>query len=369
MSTTSIARYLFLYATLWAHHGIRAQQQQQQQQQGSGCTLCADGSPPTPGASLGGTDCGLINDSVGMTPADSGDCLDIQLQGYAYCGCPTIPDSYCTMCDYEETGYVALPSQFTNLVLPGTTDLKCSDAEFIPRQGGALSCAAVRDAAYYCGCVGADQPANTSSCFLCGADHAGATVNNRLLPPLFTETCAARDREIGTLSECTNIEDDYVQLINVTSYCGCLTDTEVEPIGTCPLCGAGNDMVNPNAFLFGGAIKCRQLETVASYVIDADYCSTLQGEANETCCTMTMPPSAAPSRQRNAGLTTPTLPDNEPVLSNDTARSNATNTLPPTAAPRNTDFSPSSSAMSRCATTVGLVLPLLVIVVDNIVGG
>jgi hypothetical protein len=359
MSTKVVMRYLFIFATLFSHHGISTAQQQGGGG-ANGCTLCANGSPPTEGASLGGTDCSLINDSIGMTPADSADCLEIQLQGYANCGCPTIPDSYCTMCDYEKSGFVALPSQFTNLVVPGTTDLRCGDAEFIPRQGGALSCSALRDAAYFCGCVSAEEPSNTPTCFLCGADNAAAVVNNRLLPPLFTETCAAKDREIGTLSECTNIEDDYVQLINVTSYCGCHTDA-AEPVGQCPLCGAGNDLVNANAFLFGGAIKCRQLETVASYVIDADYCSTLQGEANETCCTMTMPPSVAPSRQRNAEPTPSTIPDNEPVLSNDTASSNET-TPSPTAAPRNTDFSPSSSAKSRCATTVGLLLPLLVVV-------
>jgi hypothetical protein len=361
MSTTIVIRYLFLYAALWAHCGTIAAQQQ-----GSGgCTLCADGSTPTAGASLGGTDCGLINDSIGMTPADSADCLDIQLQGYAYCGCPTIPDSYCTMCDYDESGFVALPSQFENLIVPGTTDLRCGDAEFMPRKGGTLSCAAVRDAAYYCGCVGAETPPTTPTCFLCGADHANAAVNTRLLPPLFTETCAARDREIGTLTECTNNEDDYVQLINVTSYCGCITDA-AEPIGQCPLCGAGNDLVNANAFIFGGAIKCRQLETVASYVIDADYCSTLQSEANETCCMMTMPPSAAPSRQRNAEPTAPTTLGNEPVMpSNDTASSSDETSPSPTASPRSTGLSPSSSAPSRCTTTVmvALLVPLLVLVV------
>lgn len=279
--------------------------------QNGGCTLCADGSKPKNGTFIrGGTSCSLIDESSGATPAATADCDMLQITGFMFCGCPTYPDAtYCSMCNYStatggSSSYVDIPTEYRDFIVPGTTDLTCQDAQFVKKsaEDNDNTCATVQAAAFFCGCPNTTR----SSCYLC-SDNPTAAVNERLLPPAFNMSCAALDREIGMQTKCSSTTGSelYPLTIDVPSYCGCVDD--VVPQSTaCSLCGEGNSVLNPNAKTGSGSsaakttMTCQDLAVTASFVTDATYCTTLQADANATCC-QPAPPTAAPVKSTTGG--------------------------------------------------------------------
>lgn len=319
----------------------------------AGCTLCADASPPIGNNSFGGgTDCSLIDASIGMTPAGDKYCTLLQVQGYSFCGCPTFPDTFCNMCDYNTTGYVALPKNRQSRVISGT-NLTCAAAEFLPVSDG--ECGAAQAAASYCGCPNA--PARSSNCSLCENASTTVVVNNRRLPPLFDTTCAELDDSIGqSAPPCRTSNATANVPLLLQGYCGC-PPTADAPSSQCSFCGGNNTVVNPKAIVDpSSGVTCRDVETMAMFVNSAEYCTTLQTDYNVTCCLPTPAPVAAPVAA--APVAAPSADGSGGSIAGD----NSTTTTPAAGpAPTGVGASVTSAAPPRCRWTAAVVWGSLIL--------
>lgn len=362
------------------------------------CTLCADGSAPLEGATLGGTtDCSFIDANLAMTPADSDDCVNIQIEGYRHCGCPTLPESICSMCDYSLTtstangnssGFFApLSPGFANvttrLMVPGDFSsmsseylrfFQCQELEFVPRRQSSNqeeqlpTCADVRGQAYFCGCAGSVRPLD---CFLCpnssttsGFQSPEGFAGSRYLPDEFTNTCANLDRDFGSFPvvdnnstnnrECQS--ENYISsIMNLRGYCGCDVDDVPTPvpeddISSCNLCGNNeNDISNPDAKVNDIGVTCRDIGLVASFVTNASYCQELQMEMNVTCCTSstsstTTEPDNTTNNTSQKNNTAADQDDGDGSSTNGPTNSDANNSTGTASDKTNTTLTPPSSS-------------------------
>ena len=326
---------------------VSAQQQTQQ------CTVCADGSKPN--GSIGSTDCSLIEESIGLTPESDPECGRVRLQGFMHCSCPTLPvEQYCSMCDYSSSNssstsnssssYQAL--QYQTATIPTLNDISCQEAEFLPADDERCGSSALSEAAWFCGC-----PAATAlprgQCSLCGSNATTSLPNDRPLPPPFeTKTCAQVDREGGlyydvvdtTTCEALLLGDQLPTQFDYPSYCGCVRDAEVP--NACGLCGADQSVQNPDATLNSSStssrsMTCAELEMATPYVLDTDYCQSLQDDYADLCCN-------PPSPTTTSDATTAPLPAD---ASNNNSSSSGGDAAPPADAPVSSPTTPSSSTV------------------------
>jgi hypothetical protein len=302
------------------------------------CTLCVDGSEPNLDAVLGVTSCSIIASALLQTPSTDDICLMTQTQGFIYCDCPTFPDTFCSMCNTGQTtsaaSYVPIPQQYRSLIIPGTDDITCGQAEFLSKDTGL--CNVVQDAASFCGCAGTTR----NDCYLC--DTATATDNmmysDRLLPPSFTVSCAALDRELGSSSECSaNTLDAFITDIPVAvqEYCGCPSNSSnvtVPMVCTSGICGNSQAVRNPNAtVMIGNTTKmtCQDLEIATNFITNETYCtSLLSTQAESICCVDSM--NIPSDNQNNNSATVPsstpngTMPAPSPTANGTVPTSDAT---------------------------------------------
>jgi hypothetical protein len=252
------------------------------------CTLCFDGSNPNLDAMIGETSCSTIATAIQQTPADDPRCQQIQVQGFIYCGCPSLPDTVCSMCTVTQgVAYVPIAQEYRSLILPGSDGITCGAAEFPSLDSGL--CDNITGYASFCGCSGASS---RNDCFLCGPNTTTDDIGNmnRLLPPTFTTSCASLDRQLGTLEQCTdsalgNLTADIP--ISVLDYCGCPNSSNVTSACTNGLCGNVEGALKSNATVKIGnstSITCLDLDMVRSYITDASYCETLSSEYASVCC-------------------------------------------------------------------------------------
>ena len=256
----------------------------------SSCTLCFDGSDPNLDGTIGETSCATIATAIQQTPSTDSLCPATQLQGFLYCDCPSFPDAFCALCTIPAAGepYVPIPPEYRDLMLPGTDGITCGAAEF------AESCVddGSSDAATFCGCAGS-APRN-SDCGVCGTNATADDVQQaaRLLPPLFTTSCASLDRELGISDgDATCMVDERTSDIpvDVPAYCACPNNTAANHTTACPTTGlCGNFSVrNPSATIGNAtttSITCQDLATAWTYITDASYCTELSSAYATLCC-------------------------------------------------------------------------------------
>jgi hypothetical protein len=168
----------------------------------SQCTLCEDGSAIT-GGMIGMTPCADIDSVIGATDPTSTTCIDVQLQGYLNCGCPTYPDVFCAMCseggtDINDRKQIAFTNQ------------SCEDVLFV-KEAELNSCQDITQYESLCGCP--DAPAAPGTCSLCGDGmeliNAGTVVDD------FDTTCQeAFDYApfVATETECTSVIQPLVSM-------------------------------------------------------------------------------------------------------------------------------------------------------------
>lgn len=200
-----------------------------------------------------------------MTPAADSTCTLLQVEAYKYCQCPTLPEGHCQLCEYTNDEY--LPLEFPNLDIPDSAN-NCSQLEF----KGFPPCIQDDAVRWFCGCPNTVRP---NDCRLCNALQNGPLP----LPPLFSKTCQALDREGALLDSCDALTAGLPTGFDVEGYCGC---SDNPAVGSCPICGQGVPILNPNAIVQNN-FKCSQLEAMAGFA-DATYCSELQSNYATLCC-------------------------------------------------------------------------------------
>ena len=259
------------------------------------CTVCLDGS--TPNGVFGNTDCALIAEYIGMTPETDAECTMTRLEGFQDCECPTFPDAYCSMCSYpeEDSAYEPLSRAHRGQSVPIFNDLTCEEAEFLLSDNA--FCDSLSQAAWFCGC-----PNNTASeivrgdCYLCTDEREP---NERKLPPTFEKNCREIDREGGLYynadGSCEDVllGQEVATQIDYETYCACV-DSET-PVDTCSLCGANATLLNPDGVVVAGTgMTCTEMETLTRFVLDGDYCMSLQTDHAQFCCNVPQPTTEAP---------------------------------------------------------------------------
>jgi hypothetical protein len=145
----------------------------------SQCTLCEDGSEVDPEGTISGmlTCTVLAGVLVGDTATNSTTCIDAQLQGYLFCGCPTYPDVFCAMCSGGATDITAKQKiAFTNQT--------CAEVLFV-KEAELDSCADITQYESLCGCPNA--PAAPATCSLCGDGEE--LTNESTVVDVFGTTC------------------------------------------------------------------------------------------------------------------------------------------------------------------------------------
>jgi hypothetical protein len=314
------------------------------------CTLCADGSAGDVTLSFGSTSCDTINQVIGSTPADSPECLDLQVQTYRYCACPTYPsDQYCSLCTNgaftianPSQAIPALPRNSSSTSTASTTSSSsttnsgdyytCEEVLFARKDNGNV-CDILPSAAHVCGCPDSTLP----DCSLCTTAGGSVTASDKRVPPLFTTTCTtfqAMAYMTTTASECSNLLADVP--VDVSLYCAC-NDTTASPEATCFVCGNYIPMDNLDTIVVDATLDltCDMLlNDVAPFVNDNSYCTTLQSKYQGGCCQGA--PTNPPSSQPTAAPTTPAptrTPDAipAPTSSGSDATSPATTTTTTTA--------------------------------------
>lgn len=272
---------------------------------GSQCTLCADGSAPAAGAKLGGVSCSAIAATLSnSTPANSTICAMLQAHAFQYCGCPTYPSSFCSMCDYSSgQPYVALPKKLQSYPVPGT-NMTCAEAALVPKDGSSNMCSLIQASAWYCGCPNTTR---SSSCPLCTSASIlanGTTVptpNDRPFPPFFNTTCAQVDRALGVSCSNNAILNSISGTVDVQAYCGC-TASNTTTSGNCTVCGPGVSVLNPKAVIVQGAnakLTCADLSKATALVTSETACagvlSAFQNATLSATCCQPLPPTMSPT--------------------------------------------------------------------------
>lgn len=275
------------------------------------CTLCFGGQEPAnleDGFIAAGVTCKATNSIVGYTPSDSPDCIDIQMEAYQGCGCPSYDeDTFCPMCSDSSFD---IPTPL--MVIP-STNMTCLRALFVSKESGL--CDATRRAAYICGCNGAPAP----ECFYC-SNGAKPTRPSRILPPHYNMTCG----DLNTLSpfytagECPSLTADIH--INMDKYCGCTNDGSDSSTETlsCSLCGE-TPMALPNAsFTFdAGKMTCTDLNDLAEATDDTAFCTNFKDEYFDYCCLgITGNPSLSPVAAPTPATPVQENPANAPTTNN-----------------------------------------------------
>ena len=317
------------------------------------CSLCYnDGTPSllTTGEWPGGAlSCQAAQTALAFID-DTDACEFWQVEAFMYCGCPSYPASYCSMCADDafdipdSTKFKGIP--FSSL--PGGS--LCVDSLFIPRSEG--HCEDFQRAAHFCGCPNAPLPVCNAVCEPPTVSATATTAAaDRLLPPSFTMTC--QDMYVQSpfylkQSECSNFQDPITSLIDESAYC-CSSDLPDQPVDTCDLCH-GRNLTNPSRLvnIAAGSITvemtCQDVQALSYVVTDETYCNTTfleETDLVEACCTgLSDPPSPSPSE----------VP---------TTRPTATPSMQPSEQPSSTNRGQQTSAITLGAASSDASKPLL----------
>ena len=229
----------------------------------------------------------MLAETIGMTPENDDACNMARLTGFQDCECPTFPDEYCSMCAYpdEDSAYEPLSRVHQGQMIPIFDDLTCAEAEFLPSENAL--CGSLSQAAWFCGCpINSVSELVRGDCYLCEDQRAP---NERKLPPTFEMTCRDVDREGGLYYDfdvsCEDVllGQEVATQIDYENYCAC-KDSET-PVDTCSFCGALGTVLNPDGVVVAGTgMTCTEMETLTRFVVDNDYCATLQEDHAEFCC-------------------------------------------------------------------------------------
>jgi hypothetical protein len=263
------------------------------------CTLCADGSSGSLTKSFGTTPCSAIAKVIGATPADSHECLDIQMQAYQYCDCPTYPQEYCSLCPNGEYEIANPRQRIPTLPREGAQKnsfYTCSEVKFARKDEGD-TCDILPSAAALCGCPGASPP----TCSLC-PDSKKAP--DRRVPPDFKYTCSDLQALAALSTDCVELTTNSP--IDIEAFCKC---TDELPPPTCSLCEEYAPLPEGTFVVLDVAIglSCGSLlNNIIPTVTSNDYCKELQYMYQGSCCTgaPTFAPTFVPTRRPRQKQTT-----------------------------------------------------------------
>jgi hypothetical protein len=311
----------------------------QAQQEQPKCTMCADGSMGNVQLSMGSLSCEYIATVASTVSSDSSTCMDLQMQAYQYCACPTYPtDAFCSVCQngsmklFHPLRSIPLLPRSMSISISGlggvgnSMDLggnyyTCREVMFA-RNDGSDVCTIVPKADYLCGCPKATPP----SCTMCPPSNTSDAIvaPNKRIPPLFTTTCEQirfAAYMMTSEAECSSLLTSAP--VDLPAYCGC-TDSKVSS-SICSLCGSGTPHANPDLVVDEqlGLTCGMMLSAVAPYVTSPDYCTALQARYQSMCCTssepvvviaptpvqvpVNPPPTLQPTPLATTGATTPSL--------------------------------------------------------------
>jgi len=277
------------------------------------CSFCPDGDAVAfPDRELVGLNmtCG----DLASRSDDEKDCVDLYTTEFdmmidtgVYCGCPTTEPT--GNCDFCPPGTSLLYPE--KEILDGVKVTGATCAEYAALADSTFDdtfCNAMKQVGDMNQCCGATTPGqetdvtiskseevlqdknetaggNETAAGLCHLCEGGASITDGDKTFLGTAvTCQTYHEEMSNIvnqTECDAVFGDFADTFNPQVYCGC---PEAEPTGTCSICPAGSQVVDPTIYITDIFTTCGQLEDVAASTTNDEFCSSLQKVGEYYCC-------------------------------------------------------------------------------------